>query len=307
METVAILVAVYNGEKHVEVLLNSLLDQNYESIQIHVRDNRSTDGTLNILRSFRNRQPNKVFVYCSEQNDGIIGNFAKLVELTDAPYTMFCDGDDVWKPDKVSKTLQKMKELEQSYGAAFPLLVHTDLIVVDENLKMLAPSFWNYSCLNTHKKSDCLPRLLIQNQVTGCTILINRALKTLAMPIPNECVMHDWWIALVAACLGKIDKLNESTMYYRQHCANDTGAKDYAIFSYLKRKRNSNTDRIKAGKIRQTRLLLERYSSKVSVENRLILNAYLAMQESNFFRKIQLMLRYGFFKSGIMRNFILNH
>jgi glycosyltransferase involved in cell wall biosynthesis len=303
VESVAILLAVYNGEKHLEALLLSLLEQDYPCIQIHVRDNCSTDGTLGILQKWQKRHSSKITLYLSERNVGVIGNFAELVKLTDEPYTMFCDCDDVWKKDKVSKTLAKMKELERSHGTQFPLLVHTDLIVVDERLNVIAPSFWNYSRLNTRDSCQLLPRLLVQNQVTGCTMLINRALKNLAAPIPSNCVMHDWWIALVAACFGKVDSLSTATLYYRQHSSNDTGAKSYSVLSFLKRKGSNVTN----GKIQQVQLLLERYGEEISEQNRLTLNRYLEMQNSHVFSKLKLMFQHGFFKTGILRNFILNH
>lgn len=308
-EILAILVAVYNGEKHIEALLDSLLEQDYPSIEIHVRDNCSTDGTVSILQNWQKRYPQKIFLHLSEQNVGVISNFALLLELTNAPYIMFCDGDDVWKADKVSRTLSIMKELEHSQGKDFPVLVHTDLAVVDEGLNIIAPSFWDYSRLNTVESCQFLPRLLVQNHVTGCTMLMNRPLKNLALPIPLNCVMHDWWIALVAACFGKVVSLHEPTLYYRQHSSNDTGAKSYSVTSFLKRKRNGTSKGVKVtnGKIQQAELLLERYGMKISKQNRLILDDYLTMQKSSLFRKLQLMFRHGFFKTGFLRNLILNH
>lgn len=302
-ETIAILLAVYNGEKHLDALLQSLLEQDYPYVEIHVRDNCSTDRTVGILKEWQKRYPTKISLHFSEQNVGIIGNFALLLEVTTASYLMFCDSDDVWKSDKISKTLAKMKELELSHGKGFPLLVHTDLTVVDEDLKVIAPSFWAYSRLNTTKSCQFLPRLLVQNHVTGCTVLINRSLKNLAMPIPLNCIMHDWWIALVAACFGKVCMLKVSTLYYRQHSSNDTGAKSYSIASFFKRKRAEVT----SGKIQQAELLLERYGSKMSSQNRLVLNDYLRMQKSTGLCRLQLMFRHGFFKAGFLRNLILNH
>lgn len=309
METVAILLAVYNGEKHLEELLHSLITQDYSTIQIHVRDNCSTDGTRGLLQKWQKHYPEKITLHFAEENGGVVGNFAKLLELVDAPYTMFCDCDDVWMTDKVSKTMAKMKELEQSHGVDIPLLVHTDLTVVDESLNVIAPSFWNYSRLNTCDSCQSLPRLLVQNQVTGCTLLMNRSLKNLAGPIPLNCVMHDWWIALVAACFGRVDVLKRPTLYYRQHSSNDTGAKSYSVISYLKRKINQSCKGTQAasGKIQQAEMLLERFGNQISYQNRQILNQYLEMQKSHLLRKIQLMLRHGFFKTGILRNLILNH
>jgi hypothetical protein len=238
------------------------------------------------------------------ENGGVIHNFAKLLAWADAPYLMFCDGDDVWLPHKVSKTLAKMKELEALHAPGLPLLVHTDLIVVDAELKVIAPSFWKFSKLNTHVSSQLLPRMLVQNQVTGCTMLINRRLKELASPVPLECVMHDWWLALVAACLGRVAMLPLATLYYRQHGSNDTGAKPYGLLAYCKRKSGSAAAQ---GKTRQAEILLSRYAAVMPAQNRTLLQAYLSLRSAGPFKKVLLMLRHGFFKSGLLRNFILNH
>lgn len=303
-DSVAILLAVYNGEKYLDALLDSLLKQDYPHIKIHIRDNCSTDGTMTILHKWQQEHPERICIYCSAENVGVIGNFANLLDAVDSRYYMFCDCDDLWKPEKVSKTLEKMKQLELKHGADQPLLVHTDLVVVDQHLKMIAPSFWRLSKLNTSSKCSTLPRLLVQNHVTGCTMLINRALKQLAVPIPEECVMHDWWLALVAACFGKVDYIPSATIFYRQHGGNDTGAKRYGVASFFN-KNPKNSPHSK--KIKQAKLLLSRYQHVMNKENQEIISAYLAMQSLPWPRKILAMLRYGFFKSGILRNLVLNH
>jgi glycosyltransferase involved in cell wall biosynthesis len=303
--TVAILVAVYNVEKHLEALLSSLLAQDYPSIQIHLRDNCSKDRTREILKQWQQRYPEKIHLHFSPTNVGVIGNFAELTEIGNAPYLMYCDGDDVWFPSKVSKTLAKMQQLEKEYGISMPLLVHTDLQVVDEKLNVIAPSFWKYSKLNTHEKCHQLPRLLVQNHVTGCTTMINRALKELAAPIPLNCVMHDWWLALVAACFGKIGCIPEATMAYRQHSSNDTGAKAYGLLRYFKRKRSKPNHAIQ--KSTQVQQFIERYQFSLSKHDQTLLHAYLRLQKASLVKKIALIIRHGFFKSGFLRNFILNH
>lgn len=303
LSLVVILVAVYNGEKHLEALLSSLIRQDYPHIQIHIRDNSSTDRTREILTLWRQQHPQKICLHFSPTNVGIIGNFAALTEISDAPYLMYCDADDVWFPTKVSKTLEKMQQLENEHGVGVPLLVHTDLQVVDEELNMIAPSFWKYSKLNTHEKCQQLPRLLVQNHVTGCTTMINRALKVLAAPIPLDCVMHDWWLALVAACFGKVAHIPEATMAYRQHSSNDTGAKAYGLLAYFKKKSLKPNQQ----KINQVHRLIDRYQLDLSKRNQTLLDAYLHLQKVSRLRKLGIIIRYGFFKSGYLRNFILNH
>jgi len=69
----------------------------------------------------------------------------------------------------------------------------------------------------------------MQNMVTGCTVMMNRALLRRALPIPDGVLMHDWWLGLVAAAFGEIRFVPQATMFYRQHGKNDTGAKKFSM------------------------------------------------------------------------------
>ena len=64
---------------------------------------------------------------------------------------------------------------------------------------------------------------------------INRSLAKLAgrCEHPDQVVMHDWWLALVAARFGKMLYIDQSTMDYRQHGNNSVGAKDVGSVAYL--------------------------------------------------------------------------
>ena len=149
--------------------------------------------------------------------------FGELLEDSDADYMALCDQDDVWLPGRIAKPLERVRAVEREQGAATPILAHTDLAVVDENLDTIAPSFWAYRHLDPYRGSE-LNRLLVQNVVTGCTTIINRALARLACPIPESIPMHDWWLALVASAFGRIETVPEATVLYRQHGNNSVGA-----------------------------------------------------------------------------------
>ena len=129
---------------------------------------------------------------------GACGIFAALLARSEADYVMFCDQDDVWLPEKIARTLGKMIAVERETAADCPLLVHTDLAVVDESLRPLSPSYWRYQHLDV-RRGATLNRLLMQNVATGCAAMANRALVRKAAPIPPEAVLHDWWLALVAS------------------------------------------------------------------------------------------------------------
>ena len=65
---------------------------------------------------------------------------------------MVLDQDDVWKPEKLRITLAKMRELERQFPGK-PLLVHTDMAVVDRELNVTAPSFVRFQGLRPRNKT----------------------------------------------------------------------------------------------------------------------------------------------------------
>ena len=228
-----ILLATYNGERYLSNQLDSIINQSYDNWKILIRDDGSKDGTLEIIEWYTKKYYNKIFLIEDEKkNLGICGNFSELLNYSHSNYAMFCDQDDIWIKDKIKITFQKMKEMENTYGSKCPILVHTDLIVVDKKLEKISNSFWKFSYLNpvTQKKFS---KLLIQNFVTGCTIMINRALKNISPVIPENAMCHDWWLALIACAFGKIESIPMPMVLYRQHLSNEIGASTWNHFFFI--------------------------------------------------------------------------
>ena len=197
------------------------------------------------LKNYSKQYPEQVTIIKNDPPQGSAkDNFISLIQNSYGPYFMFCDQDDVWKPDKIYLTLQKMEALEARYGEKTPILVHSDLSVADHNLEMVAESFFQYANI---PKRIVLNQLMVQNSVTGCTMMINRCLQQYFLrPLPmSKIIMHDYWAALIAKVFGKIGFVNEPTMYYRQHGNNSVGAKDAKnpVFLYHRLKEGKNSYR----------------------------------------------------------------
>lgn len=300
---VSVLLPVFNGEEYIEAQIRSIFSQTHPSISLFVRDNCSSDRTVQILERLCAEYSPKIHLIRSSSNTGLLGSVSSLMEVVaksgSVPYyMMFSDGDDIWLPDKITVTLQKMKELESLFGENIPLLVHTDLKVVDRDLNQLSPSFWKYS--NISPRNSCLAKLLTQNCVTGCTVLINRPLFELAQPIPSCTVMHDWWMALVAAAFGQIGYLAKPTMLYRQHGKNVIGAQKYGILTCLKKKPSKSG--LKSKMIGQARAFLDRYKMVLSEEQIELIRSFIQFKQRPFPICAYHMIRNGFFKHGILGN-----
>lgn len=220
---ILILLAAYKGGRFIRPMVDSILAQDTGGWRLILSDDG--EDTAPILQEYADRYPDRITHYRSGRCFGSAQkHFMHLLDHfgSQTDYVMFCDQDDVWHPDKVRLTRELMERTETDPGQ--PVLVHTDLRVVDGSLTELDPSFLHYSGLDGHCLA--LHQLLLQNVVTGCTVMINRALARLACrPQAEEAMqMHDWWLALLAAAAGKAAFLDQPTMDYRQHGGNVVGA-----------------------------------------------------------------------------------
>ncbi len=225
-----ILMSTYNGERYLREQINSILAQTYQEWQLLVRDDGSSDGTLGILKEYAVAHPERIRILRDgRKNLGAKGSFEQLLmEAPDTDYYMFADQDDVWLPNKIAVSLAAAQDLERKHGQDMPIVVHTDLRVVDEELQEVHPSFWRYSNIRPEILDSDVHYLGICNAVTGCAMLFNLAAAELVLPFAFYAFMHDQWIAAKVLSIGGIVlPIDEATILYRQHRNNTLGAISY--------------------------------------------------------------------------------
>lgn len=222
MMRLAILLTTYNSSLYLRELLDSVLRQSYGDWTLYIRDDMSSDDTPKIIQDYA-ASDSRIVVLRDGVKRGAMKGFFWLLENVEADYYMFCDHDDVWCPDKVALTLDKMLSVSK---VNIPVIVHTDLKVVDAGLKVLSDSYW-HSCHFTAKQFNDKYFHLVYNNVTGCTMMLNQKAKDVSLPFPPQARMHDAWIS--AAVLwhgGIIEKVDKATILYRQHRHNTIGANE---------------------------------------------------------------------------------
>jgi hypothetical protein len=190
-----------------------------------------------------------------------------------------------------------MAELEREGSPLFPALVYTDLRVVDERLQTIAESQWKLHYTGPGRGGS-LALLLAQNGVTGCTALMNRALVDLAVRMPPEAEMHDYWVALVAAIFGASKGVREQTVLYRQHGRNAVGAgrgpRAYGVDQWRERRRSSEA---------QAQALLRLYGAEMPAGKRRLIEAYLdCSRGKNALMRVGSVFWHGFYVLGIRSN-----
>lgn len=218
---VSVLLAAYQGASYLPEQLASLESQQFTDFRILWQDDGSSDATPALLASMGQR-----YIPGTQQglHLGPAGNFISLMRQDDAPYTALCDQDDVWHSDRLLRGLTAIREAEARMGTDVPLLVHSDARIIAADGACLHDSLFRHQGWRGDAAS--LQQLIVQNNVTGCTILMNAALRNLvcAHAQPEKLYMHDWFIAMTAAAFGSIIFLPEPLVDYRQHGSNAMGA-----------------------------------------------------------------------------------
>jgi len=145
---ITILLAAYNGEAYLREQLDSILHQTYTDWVLYISDDASRDATPQIIADYAARCPKQIIPLQFDTPSGSAeANFFRMLTAVSGDYIALCDQDDVWLPHKLETTLHALQALEERHGIHTPILIHSDLKVVDQNLNILNESFF---CLPKH-------------------------------------------------------------------------------------------------------------------------------------------------------------
>lgn len=223
MSGAAVLLSTYNGESCLPVLLDSLLSQSRPPDRILVRDDGSTDGTCTVLAEYA-RHTDRLRWYAGE-NLGARASFFELLAHaagTDEPpyeYYALCDQDDKWLPNRLEKGIACVEAAARTAGIGMPVLACSRPRLVDERYQPIRET------RRFILPSASFGNALVENICIGCTATFNRALLVAALSggLPEDVIMHDWWLYLTAAGLGTVTYDPEPSVLYRQHAGNAVG------------------------------------------------------------------------------------
>ena len=291
----AVLLTVYNGSAYLPALLDSLASQTDPEFTVIMQDDGSSDGTPALLRETAARDSR--FVFGAEQGKhlGAAGNFISLIRQAEADYCLLCDQDDLWEPEKIAELKQAMRDMESRYGTETPLLVHSDCSLIDEAGETIGESFF------THQGWDpaavTLPRLLVQNNVTGCTLIMNAPLRKLVAghAVVKDLFMHDWFIALTAASFGRIAFVGKPLTRYRQHAGNEIGASSRSLLargvSALRNRREAKRRILLT--YTHTKVFRRLYGNELPAQAKETVDLYLSTQRMPKIRRVLAVRRMG--------------
>lgn len=209
---ISIAMATYNGEKYLKKQLDSIYAQTYKKIEVIVTDDCSTDKTVEILEQYSKMHGLKYFI--NEENLGFVKNFEKAITLCRGEYIALSDQDDIWETDKIHTLYDHIKD---------NLLIHSDASLIDESGEITASSYTQDSHKVLRKN---IIEYFFNNDVTGCTMMFSKKLLSTVLPMPENTISHDWWIAIQAKQQGETIYVPKALVQYRQHENNQIGATD---------------------------------------------------------------------------------
>ena len=302
MEKVDILMATYNGEKYIEKQIESIINQTFQNWTLFISDDGSNDATNQIIHNY-SLIDERINIVPSKKCGSAKENFLYLLTFSSSKFVMFSDQDDEWLPNKIERAYNTMVKYDHSNT---PFLLYSDLIVVDKELNIIDYSYFHYQSL---KPNTRFKNLITQNCVTGCTMMFNDKLRAMALELknPQNIIMHDWWMALIASAFGIIITYDEPLIKYRQHESNSIGAKKGYGIKYLYTKIRHISE-IKASLL-NTRIQCNEFYNTFLKNNKYKLNNPLIRNLSkeygninnNKFQRIYIYMKYKLHKNNVLK------
>lgn len=283
MSRVAVLLSYYNGYKYIDEQLESIIKQNYNNIDVYIRDDGSTCRlSLEKLKEIKKNNPNIKIKH--GENVGVVNSFILLLKtVSEYDFYAFCDQDDYWLPDKLYSAVSCFDSLSPFLYCSSYTLVDDKLLPMNKENNTVVPTFEN---------------ALFKNFCTGCTCVINDSLRDVIIKneIKHNIPMHDWYFLLVAYYVGQVYYDNNSYIKYRQHDSNVVGGVVSTKDKMSRFTKNIFTNSEVRSNLQRQLLELDGFDNKKEIVKDLI------DSRSDFLLRVQLMSKFNFTYKKVIDN-----
>lgn len=231
---ISVALCTRNGATYIEEQLLSVLEQSIPPTQLVVSDDASTDDTIARVRDIAARYPAVALtVFENDPALGVTKNFEQAIRACTGDLIALSDQDDVWHPARLERFVAEF--------AARPevSLIHSDARLVDATGKPLGHTLARALGVSGAEVAsihagNAFSVLLRRNLVTGACTMFRRSLVEYAAPFPAGWV-HDEWLGVIAAAVASTDFIDDATIDYRQHGANQIGATKISLAGQFRR------------------------------------------------------------------------
>lgn len=270
--SVSVALCTYNGARYIDEQLASINAQTIRPDELIVVDDRSTDSTVQQVQEFAENVTFPVRIIVNETNLGSTRNFEKALNHCTGDIILFCDQDDSWYPNRVSRTITFFKD-NPEYDALF-----SDAQLIDGRSELQNRRIWEEIDFNEKEKAEWRAGrgyTLLFNKfvVTGATLAIRRSALSAVLPFPTHIhlIIHDAWVALILAFQNKIMFVEDCLIMYRQHDLQQVGfkaiQKKVTLGDRFVRNRSEKLKQIEKEALRN-RQLYELLSSRTDIDKR---------------------------------------
>lgn len=215
--TVDILMTTYETDiQYLKKQIESILNQTYSDFKLLISDDCSKGVELRrILESYQEKD-SRIIIFFQERNIGYIKNFEFLLSKSTSDYICFCDHDDIWYPQKVEKSLKKLKDEKLD-------LVYVNANQIDGKDNILYESYFNYKSIPLVRRNDSLAASRCIG--IGCSQIFTKEVKNRMLPYKEHVMAQDWLAAFVASEGRGMGYLEEPLFGYRLHGTNVFGGR----------------------------------------------------------------------------------
>ncbi len=216
---VTVLLATFNGMTFLQEQLTSLNEQEDVDVEVFVNDDGSTDGTLEILETWRA----KGLIVSISQSRGLGATRAFLTLLQPCEkkeFVAFCDQDDIWEPRKLISQIQIM-------SGNYPQIVFSRRRYINVNSQEIGIS-------RRMKRETSFMNALVENSAPGNTQVLNSEAVLLINRLSKFNISHyDAWTYLLISAFGQCKCVDEPLVRYRIHSENIVGIRKFNICKFL--------------------------------------------------------------------------
>ncbi len=229
---VSVVLALFNGERYLRPLLDSLRLQTQPAEEVLLLDDASTDDTVRLAERYIHEYRLSHWVLeRGSRNLGYIRNFALGIGKSRGDVVFLCDQDDVWDPVKIETCLNVLDRHPDAVA------VCTNVQIIDsQGMASSVPPSALSAMLgrlaertpqgSVRRVSGTLLRplpLLLENAAPGCTLAFRREVGEAYSAFKPHIIAHDWELCMIASVQGGLYFLNSPLVNYRLHDSNVTG------------------------------------------------------------------------------------
>lgn len=213
----------YNQEKFVREAIDSVINQEYDNIELVIGDDGSTDETVQILLEYKEKYPKIIDLILSDHNEGITANCNKIIKKCDGDYVAMFAGDDVWIPGKLHKQVALM---EANLDA---VLCYTKVEVFnsrDGSILYVAAK------VDPQLENDII-RYSLMLGASGCSFLIRRSSVPINYFDNRLTLVSDWLFWIDVLTKGPPVYIDEVLARYRRHENNTSNNRNIINLEHL--------------------------------------------------------------------------